>query len=126
MVVSLGSMVIVNLRYGLKYFSLGGSDDDAEMLSPRTLLEKSADAGLTHEMVGFAAQRLMELVVESLTGVARGEKPLTAVIQEAYIQCISTCSVDELFKATGHYRVSKKPTLGLSGNKRAIWRIGVE
>ena len=36
-----------------------------EMMSPRTLLEKSADADLLREMVGFAAQRLMELEVES-------------------------------------------------------------
>jgi hypothetical protein len=34
-----------------------------EMMSLRTLLEKSADADLLREMVGFAAQRLMELRV---------------------------------------------------------------
>ena len=37
----------------------------------RTLLEKSSDADLLREMVGFAAQRLMELEVESLTGAAQ-------------------------------------------------------
>jgi hypothetical protein len=41
-----------------------------EMMSLRTLLEKSSDAELLREMVGFAAQRLMELEVESLTGAA--------------------------------------------------------
>jgi putative transposase len=45
-----------------------------EMMSLRTLLEKSSDAELLREMVGFAAQRLMELEVESLTGAAYGER----------------------------------------------------
>src|SRR5712672_2343006 len=44
------------------------------MMSLRTLLEKSSDADLLREMVGFAAQRLMELEVESLTGAASGER----------------------------------------------------
>ena len=43
-----------------------------EMMSLRTLLEKSSDADLLREMVGFAAQRLMELEVES--GAAHGER----------------------------------------------------
>jgi putative transposase len=45
-----------------------------EMMSLRTLLEKSSDAELLREMVGFAAQRLMELEVESLTGAGHGER----------------------------------------------------
>ena len=45
-----------------------------EMMSLRTLLEKSSDADLLREMVGFAAQRLMELEVESLTGAACGRR----------------------------------------------------
>ncbi len=108
-----------------------------EMMSLRTLLEKSSDADLLREMVGFAAQRLMDLEVESLTGAAHGappgannyrtgcrdrvwetragavelripklrkssyfpacleprrmaEKALSAVIQEAYVQGVST------------------------------------
>ena len=125
------------------------------MMSLRTLLEKSADADLLREMVGFAAQRLMELEVETLTGATRGErspdrvnhrngyrdrdwetragtvelripklrkgsyfpafleprrmaeKALTAVIQEAYVQGISTRSVDELVKAMGMTGISK-------------------
>ena len=125
-----------------------------EMMSLRTL-EKSADADLLREMVGFAAQRLMELEVESLTGAAHGErrperinhrngyrdrdwetragtvelripklrkgsyfpafleprrmaeKALAAVIQEAYVQGVSTRSVDELVKAMGMTGISK-------------------
>ena len=44
------------------------------MMSLRTLLEKSSDAELLREMVGFAAHRLMELEVENLTGAAHGER----------------------------------------------------
>ena len=45
-----------------------------EMMSLRTLLEKSSDADLLREMVGFAGQRLMELEVEGLTGAPHGER----------------------------------------------------
>jgi putative transposase len=45
-----------------------------EMMTLRTLLEKSSDADLLREMIGFAAQRLMELEVESQTGAGYGEK----------------------------------------------------
>jgi putative transposase len=126
-----------------------------EMMSLRALLEKSSDAELLREMVEFAAQRLMELEVASLTGAGHGErspdrinhrngyrerdwetragtvelripklrrgsyfpgfleprrmaeKALAAVIQEAYIQGVSTRSVDELVKAMGMSGISK-------------------
>src|ERR1700726_2083181 len=126
-----------------------------DMMSLRALLEKSADVDLLREMVGFAAQRLMELEVSGLTGAADGErdanrithrngyrdrvwetragsvelripklrkgsylpffleprrlaeKALTAVIQEAYVQGISTRSVDDLVKAMGMSGISK-------------------
>jgi transposase-like protein len=118
-------------------------------------LEKSSDADLLREMIGFAAHRVMELEMAGLTGAALGErsesrinqrngyrerdwqtragtvelripklrkgsyfpafleprrtaeKALTAVIQEAYIQGISTRSVDDLVRAMGMEGVSK-------------------
>ena len=45
-----------------------------EMMTLRALLEKSSDADLLREMIGFTAQRLMELEVEGLTGAAHGER----------------------------------------------------
>jgi len=45
-----------------------------EMMNLRGLLEKSPDADLLREMIGFAAQRLMELGVGGLTGAGFGEK----------------------------------------------------
>jgi putative transposase len=134
-----------------------------EMMNLRALLEKSADADLLREMIGFAAQRLMELDVESLTGAVHGardpdrlnhrngyrdrvwetragtvelripklrkgsyfpgfleprrmaEKALTAVIQEAYVQGISTRSVDDLVKALGMTGISKSQVSRLCG-----------
>jgi hypothetical protein len=43
-----------------------------EMMNLRALVEKSADADLLREMIGFAAHRLMELDVEALTGRVSG------------------------------------------------------
>jgi putative transposase len=45
-----------------------------DMMSLRALVEKTAGADLLREMVGFAAQRLMELEIEGLTGAAYGAK----------------------------------------------------
>jgi putative transposase len=44
-------------------------------------MEKSADADLLREMIGFAAERLMELEVGGLTGAAHGEKSPERLVQ---------------------------------------------
>ena len=127
-----------------------------EMMALRGLVEKSADSDLLREMIGFAAERLMELEVAALTGAGHSErnpaarlvqrngyrerdwetragtvelriprlrkgsyfpgfleprrmaeKALTAVIQEAYVQGISTRSIDDLVKAMGMTGISR-------------------
>jgi putative transposase len=52
-----------------------------EIMNLRALLEKSSDADLLREMIGFTAQRLMELEVEGLTGAAHGERSTDRINQ---------------------------------------------
>jgi putative transposase len=134
-----------------------------DTIALRALLEKGSDATFLREMIGFAAQRLMELETDGLCGAGHGErsadrrnqrngyrerdwetragtvelripklrkgsyfpafleprrlaeKALTAVVQEAYIQGISTRSVDDLVKAMGMEGISKSQVSRLCG-----------
>jgi putative transposase len=126
-----------------------------DIMTFRNRVEQSADTDFLRDMIGFAAECLMELEVGVLTAAGYGEKSaerlaqrngyrerdwqtragtvelriprlrtgsyfpgfleprrmaekaLTAVIQEAYIQGVSTRSVDDLVKAMGASGVSK-------------------
>ena len=52
-----------------------------DTMALRTLLEKSPDADFLREMIGFAAERLMELEVQGLTGAEHGERSLERINQ---------------------------------------------
>ena len=45
-----------------------------DMIALRALLEKSSDASFLREMIGFGAQRLMEMESEALCGAGHGER----------------------------------------------------
>ncbi len=47
-----------------------------DMMTLRSLLEKSSDADLLREMIGFTAQRLMDLEVRGMTGAGHRHNPL--------------------------------------------------
>lgn len=47
----------------------------------RDLLAKGSDATFLREMIGFAAERLMELEVAGMTGAAHGERSPERLVQ---------------------------------------------
>ena len=149
----------------------------SDKIGLRELLEKASDATFLREMIGFAAQRLMELETEELCGAGHGErsaerrnqrngfrdrdwqtragtvdlvdplrgstpklrrgsyipafleprrmseKALTAIIQEAYVQGISTRSVDDLVKAMGGG--GKGSACAAGGSRRRDGRVSL-
>lgn len=52
-----------------------------EMMNLRSLVEKRADTDLLREMIGFAAEKLMELEVRAKTGAAYGAKDTLRLAQ---------------------------------------------
>ncbi len=52
-----------------------------DMMNLRDFVEKTPDADLPREMIGFAAERLMELEVGAVTGAGYGTKSPTRRVQ---------------------------------------------
>jgi putative transposase len=52
-----------------------------DRIALRELLEKGSDATFLREMIGFAAQRLMELETKGLCGATHGERSAERVNQ---------------------------------------------
>src|SRR6202162_6070817 len=52
-----------------------------DRMALQALLEKTPDADYLRQMIGFAAQRLMELDIENRTGAAHGERSFERLAQ---------------------------------------------
>ena len=60
-----------------------------DTIALRTLLEKGSDATFLREMIGFAAQRLLELEAETLCGIGHGYAlPSAACLPQNAALCI--------------------------------------
>jgi hypothetical protein len=61
-----------------------------QMMNLQALVEKTPDADLLREMIGFAAQRLMELEVGGLTAAGYGEKSAERLAPSATVTATAT------------------------------------
>ena len=92
-----------------------------EMIALRELLEKGSDATLLREMIGFAAQRLMELETEALCGAGHGERSEERTNLRATATAIATGTRAPAQSNCGS-RSCVRAAISLVFSSRAGWR----